>query len=174
MAASSIACIVFEHWHPVLESYPRHGSASKFSSEFCCSLKAVAFPRAEPPSTDSHGRSQMVSYILKHSEDNSELASARARVIRDGCRRTTEEQLTLLYAGWPTVYWHSTGCLIKFLCDEGNCGKFWPTCGQREIQYIERRMSKCTYNRVYNLTCVFLYIMRHKDILIRIAKCYTK
>jgi hypothetical protein len=89
MAAPSIACIVFEHWHPVLESYPRHGSASTFSSEFCCSLKAVPFPRAEPPPTGSHGRSQMVSYSLKHSEVNSELAPARAHVIRDGCRRMT-------------------------------------------------------------------------------------
>ena len=104
MAAPSIARVVFEHWHPVLESYPKHGSASTFSSQFCCSLKAVAFPRAEPPSTDSHGTSQKVSYILTHTEANSELAPARARVIRDGCRRMTEEQLTLLYAGWPTVY----------------------------------------------------------------------
>jgi hypothetical protein len=103
MAAPSIACIVFEHRHPLLESYPRHGSASTFSSEFC-SLKAVAFPRAEPPSTDSQGMSQKISYILKHSEAISELAPAKARIIRDGCRRMTEEQLTLLYAGWPTVY----------------------------------------------------------------------
>jgi len=81
MAAPSTACTVFEHWHPVLESYRRHGSPSMFSSEFCCSLKAVVFPNAEPPSTDSHGRSQKVSYIFKHSEANSELAPARARVI---------------------------------------------------------------------------------------------
>jgi len=81
MAAPPIACNVFEHWRPVLESYPRHGSPSTFSSEFCCSLKAVVFPSAEPPSTDSHGRSQKVSYILKHFEVNSELVPAIACVI---------------------------------------------------------------------------------------------
>jgi hypothetical protein len=34
---------------------------------------------------------QRVSYILKHSEANSELAHAKARIIRHGCRRMTEE-----------------------------------------------------------------------------------
>jgi hypothetical protein len=65
VAAPSVPRTVFEHWYPVLESYPRHGSASMFSSEFCCSLKAVAFRRDASPSRNSYRMSQKVSYVLK-------------------------------------------------------------------------------------------------------------
>ena len=44
--------------------------------------------------------------------------------------RKNHRGTTLLYAGWQTVYWHSTRRLIKFLCDEVLFGTFWPTYGQ--------------------------------------------
>ena len=50
----------------------------------------------------------------------------------------------------------------------GNFSKIWSVCGQHEIRCTVWRMRQFMYKYAYtyNLTCVFLYITCHKNILI--------
>jgi hypothetical protein len=48
---------------------------------------------------------------------------------------------------------------LNLICGAGNFGKIWPACRQHEIQHIEWRTNKYTYNYMHNLTRVFSYII---------------
>jgi hypothetical protein len=52
--------------------------------------------------------------------------------------------------------------LFSFLCNVDNFGKILFACGQHEIQYINWEMNKY----IYNLMCIFLYIIYYKNMLI--------
>lgn len=61
------------------------------------------------------------------------------------------------------------------LCDVGNLGKIWFSCGRHEMQYIEWKMNKYTNNYMHNFTSVFVYIScRVTNILIIGITIYKK
>jgi hypothetical protein len=46
---------------------------------------------------------------------------------------------------------------LNLPCGADNFGVIWSACGQHEILYPEWRMTKYSYNSMYNFSCIFFY-----------------